>query len=38
MTYDIDVVMMKYDLGVSADGMPICTFFRERLLKKKQAI
>ncbi|QGT98597.1 Glycosyl transferase, group 2 family [Candidatus Syntrophocurvum alkaliphilum] len=36
MTYDIDVVMMKYDLGVSADGMPICTFFRERLLKRSK--
>ncbi len=32
----IDVVMMKYNLGVDEKGNATCTFFRERLLKRSR--
>ncbi len=32
----IDVVMMKYNLGVDENGKPTMTFFRERLLKRSK--
>lgn len=34
MSPSIDVVIMRYDLGTSQDGSPICSFPRERLLKR----
>ena len=30
----VDIVMMKYDLGVKEDGTPTLSFYRERLLKR----
>lgn len=32
----VDVVMMKYNLGVKEDGSPVCTYYRERLLKRSK--
>ena len=31
---NIDVVMMKYNLGIDKDGNPTASFYRERLLKR----
>ena len=28
--------MMKYNLGVKEDGSPVCTYYRERLLKRSK--
>lgn len=33
----VDVVMMKYNLGIKKDGTPICTYYRERLLKRSKS-
>ncbi|QHA00909.1 glycosyltransferase [Dehalobacter restrictus] len=30
----VDIVMMRYNLGVDDKGNAVCTFFRERLLKR----
>lgn len=34
MKKEVDVVMMKYNIGSNESGNPICTFYRERLLKR----
>ncbi|SHJ46552.1 Tetratricopeptide repeat-containing protein [Clostridium cavendishii DSM 21758] len=32
----VDIVMMKYNLGVDVKGRPLCTYYRERLLKREK--
>lgn len=34
MDASIDVYMMKYNLGTDNNGRPLCTYYRERLLKR----
>lgn len=33
---EVDVVMMKYNIGNSGSTKPVCTFYRERLLKRSK--
>lgn len=32
---DVDVVMLKYDLNLDENGVPLMTFYRERILKRE---
>ena len=36
MEPSVDVVMMKYNLGVDNKEKPVCTYYRERLLKRNK--
>jgi len=35
LTKDTDIVMLKYDLNVDTNGSPALSYYRERLLKRK---
>lgn len=34
LAHDIDIVLMKYNVGMKEDGVPALSFFRERLIKR----